>query len=177
MRSRLIVLAVLAGLAAAGAAFAAARPERHADGSGPLSAGGGETYAIDPSEAGADLARGFRLCLASDVAFARLEGVRPAVSLGRFEILGLALTPLASDAPLEALAPGFRPGLLAAPLAGGSCALLRVGLRGSAEGGGWDGLELDYRTADGRERTLVLDDATYVCGPALEPARCEASAP
>jgi hypothetical protein len=169
-------------------------PERHGDGEGPLGGYGshvGEAFKADPTSGATSWTYGVALCLVSADGAPTLESVRPTISVGSgYRFLGLGVrefttsqihTPIISTDqwppptsvipdPVDAV-PGFvvwTPCISEQSGHYGPYTELLVGLGlVSADGGGWQGIEVSY-SIEGRHRVLVLDHDLLICGQSVD---------
>jgi hypothetical protein len=165
-------------------------PERHADGDGQLASneGGHEAMSVDRVPGVTSWTYGLRLCIGSGDAPAILESVSPGVAVGSgFRFLGAGVrewTPTSSHEAIISVA-GWPPPASFVPdeihdipgfAVSTSCAtgprdpytelLVGLGLV-SADGGGWQGIEVGYHVG-GRHRVLLLNHDLLICGASVD---------
>jgi hypothetical protein len=161
----------------------------HADGAGPLSSVGTPGYeALAVPQTGADsFSYGLPLCVADPDTPAMIVSVAPAASVGSgFRTLATLVrefVPTDADTPIIgverfpppheyvphplAQATGFvvRTSCENGPREPYTELLVGLGIDGT-DGGGWRGIEIEYK-ANGRRWTLRLDHDLLICGPSV----------
>ena len=165
--------------------------ERHGDGDGPLGSNGvpiGEGMRVNPTVGPTTWTYGVPLCLVSGDQPAILESVGPTVSVGSgYQVLGTGVRefdatpdhngiisvdpwpPPTAQVP-DPISPvaGFAVSTPCTHGAFGPATELLVGLAvTSADGGGWQGIEVSY-TAGGRHHVLVLNHDLMICGQSVD---------
>ena len=167
--------------------------ERHGDGEGPLGSygvpgAGGEGMRVNPASGATSWTYGVDLCLDSGGQPAVLESVGPTVSVGSgYQVLGTGVRefdatpdhngiisvdpwpPPTAQVP-DPISPvaGFAVSTPCTHGAFGPATELLVGLAvTSADGGGWQGIEVSY-TAGGRHHVLVLNHDLMICGQSVD---------
>lgn len=191
-RSLLAAAGLLAALVIGLAAFSWLQGSaRHGDGEGPLGSYGGgfEAMKIDPIAAGGtSWTYGVGLCLVSGIEPAVLESVAPTKTVGHgFQFLGVGVrefTPTPGHLPIISVntwppptsavpdplraVHGFSVSTRCGQGPDARYTELLVGLGlVSADGGGWQGIEISY-TVGGRHQILVMDHDLLICGASVD---------
>ena len=167
--------------------FLGAIPSSHADGAGPLASSaqpGSESMSVDPSAGATEWTFGTRLCVQPGTAAATLGSIAPTKTVGiGWRLLGTGVrsfSPSAAHMPIISVA-GYPPPSQQVPDAilpvasyvvttvcsddpAAPYTELLLGLaRTGNDGGGWQGIDIDYEVG-GLERRLILDHSFLICG-------------